>query len=116
MPATGLQLQLTLLVAFLVSASAYLFLLEPWGHDTCYHLQRILDIEGQLAQNTWHAHFADNAAEGRACRYESTTRSGSTDRRSCSSPWAILNTKHCGYDCIYLFNLNRQIHISISTD
>ena len=54
-----------LLAAFLAGACAYLLLLEPWGHDTWFHLQRLRDIEGQLAWGHWRAYFAENAAQGK---------------------------------------------------
>lgn len=54
-----------LLIGFLAAACAYLFLLEPWGHDTWFHLQRLLDIEQQAGWGHLRAHFADNAAQGK---------------------------------------------------
>ena len=54
-----------LLVGFVAAACLFIFFLEPWGHDTWYHIQRMLDIEGQIRRGDWYAHFADNAAEGK---------------------------------------------------
>lgn len=56
---------LTILVGFVAAACAYIFFLEPWGHDTWYHLQRLLDIQGQFQHGTLRAHFAENAAGGK---------------------------------------------------
>lgn len=56
---------LQLLIGFLAAACAYLFLLEPWGHDTWFHLQRLLDIEQQFGWGHLRAHFAENAAQGK---------------------------------------------------
>jgi hypothetical protein len=61
----GWHLRITLLVGFVACACIYIFFLEPWGHDTWYHIQRMLDIEGQLSRGNLNAHFADNAAQGR---------------------------------------------------
>ena len=54
-----------LLAGFLAAACAYLFFLDPWGHDTWFHLQRLQDIERQLAWGHWRAYFAENAAQGK---------------------------------------------------
>jgi hypothetical protein len=54
-----------LLAGFLAAACAYLFLLDPWGHDTWFHLQRLQDIERQLEWGHWRAYFAENAAQGK---------------------------------------------------
>lgn len=61
----GRSLHLTLLIGFVAAACVYIFFLEPWGHDTWYHIQRMLDIENQLKGGTLYAHFAGNAAEGK---------------------------------------------------
>jgi len=61
----GRSLHLTLLVGFVAAACVYIFFLEPWGHDTWYHIQRMLDIQHQLRAGTLYAHFAGNAAEGK---------------------------------------------------
>lgn len=61
----GWQVRKTLLVAFVAWACIFIFFLEPWGHDTWYHVQRMLDIEGQLSRGDLYAHFADNAAQGK---------------------------------------------------
>jgi hypothetical protein len=54
-----------LLAAFVALAILYLLFLEPWGHDTWFHLQRLLDIEQQVRDGRIPAHFAGNAVEGK---------------------------------------------------
>jgi uncharacterized membrane protein len=61
----GQHSHLTLLVGFFTAACSLIFFLEPWGHDTWYHLQRLLDIEAQISRGTLYAHFAENAAQGK---------------------------------------------------
>lgn len=61
----GRSLHLALLIGFVSAACIYIFFLEPWGHDTWYHIQRMLDIQHQLGAGTLYAHFAGNAAEGK---------------------------------------------------
>jgi hypothetical protein len=53
------------LAAFIAAACIYLFFLDPWGHDTWFHLQRLQDIRAQLADGRLYAHFAENAAQGK---------------------------------------------------
>lgn len=54
-----------LLAAFLVGACAYLFFLDPWGHDTWFHLQRLQDIDRQFGWGHMRAYFAENAAQNK---------------------------------------------------
>lgn len=54
-----------LLVGFVAAACVYVFFLEPWGHDTYFHLQRMQDITEQFGRGQFRAHFAGNVAEGR---------------------------------------------------
>jgi 6-pyruvoyl-tetrahydropterin synthase-like protein len=66
-PRSSLSANSTLLFlgGFLVTAAVYLFFLEPWGHDTWFHLQRLADIDQQLEWGHLRAHFAENAAQGK---------------------------------------------------
>lgn len=57
--------QLLLLTGFLATACVYMFFLEPWGHDTWFHLQRLQDIENQFGRGELRAYFAENAAQGK---------------------------------------------------
>lgn len=65
MPFNERHPNITLLTGFVTAACVFIFFLEPWGHDTWFHIQRMLDIEGQISRGDWYAHFADNAAEGK---------------------------------------------------
>jgi len=56
---------LLLLTGFVGAACVYLFFLDPWGHDTWFHLQRLQDIERQFGRGQLYAHFAENAAQGK---------------------------------------------------
>jgi len=56
---------LPLLASFICAACVYIWFLEPWGHDTYFHLQRLQDIEGQLSRGQFHAYFAENVAQGK---------------------------------------------------
>jgi hypothetical protein len=56
---------LVLLIAFISAAFVYIFFLEPWGHDTWYHLLRLIDIEQHLGRGELRAVFSDNAAQGK---------------------------------------------------
>ena len=60
---SGRRSHLNLLVGFVAAACGYIFFLEPWGHDTWYHLQRLLDIENQFQSGALRAYFAENAAQ-----------------------------------------------------
>lgn len=65
MPRRALHSRLLLLTGFVTAACVYLFFLEPWGHDTWYHLQRLQDVEHQFRWGHLRAYFADNAAQGK---------------------------------------------------
>jgi hypothetical protein len=65
MPARVEHFHWRLLAGFLAAACVYLFFLDPWGHDTWFHLQRLQDIERQLEWGHWRAYFAENAAQGK---------------------------------------------------
>lgn len=54
-----------LLIGFGAAACIYLFFLEPWGHDTWFHLQRLQDIRQQVGDGRYWVHFAENAAQGK---------------------------------------------------
>ena len=54
-----------LLAGFLVAACVYIFFLDPWGHDTWFHLQRLQDVERQFAWGHLRAYFAENVAQGK---------------------------------------------------
>jgi hypothetical protein len=56
---------LTLLAGFVAVACIYMSFLEPWGHDTWFHLQRLQDVEQQLGRGQLRMHFAENAAQGK---------------------------------------------------
>lgn len=65
MPRLTLRPRLLLLTGFIAAACVYIFFLEPWGHDTLFHLQRLQDIELQLDRGQLRAHFGENLAEGK---------------------------------------------------
>ena len=54
-----------LLAGFVAVACIYMSFLEPWGHDTWFHLQRLQDVEQQLGRGQLRMHFAENAAQGK---------------------------------------------------
>jgi hypothetical protein len=54
-----------LLAGFVAAACIYMAFLEPWGHDTWFHLQRLQDVEQQLGRGQLRMHFAENAAQGK---------------------------------------------------
>ena len=57
-----------LLAGFVAVACIYMSFLEPWGHDTWFHLQRLQDVEQQLGRGQLRMHFAENAAQGKGIR------------------------------------------------
>jgi hypothetical protein len=61
----ALPSHLFLLICFVAAACVYMFFLEPWGHDTWFHLQRLQDIEQQFGRGQLRAYFAENAAQGK---------------------------------------------------
>ena len=65
MPRRALPSHRLLLIGYLATACVYLFFLEPWGHDTWFHLQRLQDVEQQFDWAHLRAHFAENAAQGK---------------------------------------------------
>ena len=65
MPRPAAPSLLLLLTGFVAAACLYMFFLEPWGHDTWYHLQRLLDVEHQVGRGQFRMHFAENAAQGK---------------------------------------------------
>ena len=54
-----------LLLGFFIAVCVYLFFLEPWGHDTWYHVLRLLDVASQFEDGRYYVHFASNAAQGK---------------------------------------------------
>lgn len=54
-----------LLLGFFIAVCVYLFFLEPWGHDTWYHVLRLLDVAAQFEDGRYYVHFASNAAQGK---------------------------------------------------
>jgi hypothetical protein len=61
----GLEFPYQRLVAgFVTAVCAYLFFLEPWGHDTWFHVLRLLDVAAQVEGGRYHLHFASNTAQG----------------------------------------------------
>ena len=56
---------MVLLAGFIMAACVYIFFLEPWGHDTWFHLQRLQDIEMQFGDGRFFTYFAENAAQGK---------------------------------------------------
>lgn len=65
MPRLVLPSHSQLLAGFITAACVYMFFLEPWGHDTWFHLQRLLDIERQFEAGELRPLFAENVAQGR---------------------------------------------------
>ena len=65
MPWRSPSIHLLLLACFVAAACVYMLFLEPWGHDTWFHLQRLQDIEQQFSTGQIRAHFAENAAQGK---------------------------------------------------
>lgn len=59
------DLQWPLLISFMAAACVYMLFLEPWGHDTWFHLQRLLDVRDQVAAGQQRLVFAENAAQGK---------------------------------------------------
>ena len=56
---------LLLLIGFVAAACIYMFFLDPWGHDTWFHLRRLQDIDDQFGRGQLRAYFAENVAQGK---------------------------------------------------
>jgi hypothetical protein len=59
----ALPSHLLLLTSFVAATCVYMFFLEPWGHDTWFHITRLQDIAQQLGRGQFPSHFAENVAQ-----------------------------------------------------
>ena len=62
---SALPFMTVLLTGFVATACVYMFFLDPWGHDTWFHLRRLQDIEQQFGRGQFPAYLAENVAQDR---------------------------------------------------